>query len=77
MRHGIATHGCRPIPRSRLERDLDGNIRTYGNQVAELKVPGQAASLARDTFHQATVPKECYSVVGSAEGHESANVSPP
>lgn len=77
MKHGIATHGCHPIPRSELERDLDGNIGTYGNKVAKLKVPGQAASLARNTFHQATVPKKCYSFGGSAEARACASVSPP
>jgi hypothetical protein len=62
LKHTIPTYGCRPRPRKDSEWDVYSRIGTYSDQVAELKMPREAARLAGDTFHQATIPKERYSV---------------
>jgi hypothetical protein len=71
MKRKIATYGCRPIPGSGLKQNLDGNVGTYCDQIAELKVSSKAACLARNAFHQTTVPKECYPIEGSVWDHLS------
>ena len=43
------------------------NVETYRDQVAELKMASEAACFARNSFHQATVPKECYPIEVSKE----------
>src|SRR5882757_4225172 len=60
----IATYGCHPISRRGLELDLNGNVETYCDQVAELKMSSKATCLARNAFLQATVSKECYPIGG-------------
>lgn len=48
---------------------MNGNVETYRDQVAELKVSSKATCLARNAFHQATVPKECYPIEGQYRTH--------
>ena len=62
------TNGCHPRTRKHVRKSSRSNDKTHGNKVSELQVSRETARFARDTFHQAAIPKDCYSAE-SMEDH--------